>query len=431
MVTIGINPKHLLQIYKTFHWLVQLKEKDFVQVVRVIPRSHLIYLVKTRRADVEGLLMALAEMGNCLDGDMMTWDKYLYCLLRFASLTRVELAQWYFFVASKQVCSRTIHYLTDAQLDDFFEQYRESRVPAFSAREVFFRKLELPRYYAADFVEAMQRFPQLLNPAIHLQRSIRAVLPTTSFWNQFDSELAYNRKLTLEFFMIEKTHVFLRGEPPLRETCDLLLPEALGYDPKKLTAPGQLGAPQQAVMQPGQPQVKPPGPAPPQNLPPPQQPPGPAGGTVAVGGKPARPGQAGYKAPKDDYAAGSGLTQAEKHDFTRPHVAQARDDVRASTIGEALKDTLRPTPDLYGYGLTRLPGSTVPLQAPGQATMGTMAMQGTMAMGTTMPSQVPGAGPPSPTLRAAAPRPKIARTDLPPWLRDIPLAKPGLPPKMR
>merc|ERR1719440_2200294 len=48
MVTIGIKPKHVLQIYKTFHWLGQLKEKDAVQVVREIPRSHLIYLVKTR-----------------------------------------------------------------------------------------------------------------------------------------------------------------------------------------------------------------------------------------------------------------------------------------------------------------------------------------------------------------------------------------------
>ena len=30
--------------------------------------------------------------------------------------------------------------------------------------------------------------------------------------------------------MIRKTHVFLRGEPPLRETCDLLLPTAMGSD---------------------------------------------------------------------------------------------------------------------------------------------------------------------------------------------------------
>merc|ERR1711937_627604 len=76
-----------------------------------------------------------------------------------------------------------------------------------------------------------QRFGVLLNPAVHLQKECRRGIPSTSFWDKYDHETSYNRKLTIEFFMMKKTHVFLRGEPPLRETCDLLLPTALGYDP--------------------------------------------------------------------------------------------------------------------------------------------------------------------------------------------------------
>jgi hypothetical protein len=61
---------------------------------------------------------------------------------------------------------------------------------------------------------------------------MRSGIPQLAFWDSFDHETSYNRKLTMEFFMIRKTHCFLRGgEPPLRETCDLLLPAAMGYDP--------------------------------------------------------------------------------------------------------------------------------------------------------------------------------------------------------
>jgi hypothetical protein len=452
-VSLGVKPRHLLEIYKTFHWLGQLREDTVIQVVREVPREHLIYLVHTRRPEVEGLLTGLMEMGGCLEGEPVPWDKFLYTLLRFCSLTRVELAQWYFFCATRQVNSRTIHYLTDEQLDEFFMQYRETRVPAFSAREVFFRQLELPRYYAADFVEAMQRFPQLLNPAIHLQRSIRAALPSTTFWNAFDQELAYNRKLTLEFFMIEKTHVFLRGEPPLRETCDLLLPIALGMTKPKVggtAVPAQMSMyqdpPQQLPAGPGaQPGMAPQQPhgAQQQGTVPTQKGPGTAGqphGTVAFG--------------KDDYAAPPG--QAPHRDFTKPQVTEVKDDVRPETIGNAMTHSLRPTglPSLRVQEGIRLEQARVRalatkqmaqgmtatgMLAPGQQTMGGTAgsmggtnmsgapssMGGTQMMtGVSLPgtAQIPSPMQ-SPRRGGAGGKPQVPRADLPPWLRDIPLIK--------
>ena len=37
---------------------------------------------------------------------------------------------------------------------------------------------------------------------------------------------------TLEdFFLMETGRIFLRGEPPFRETCDMLCPDALGAVP--------------------------------------------------------------------------------------------------------------------------------------------------------------------------------------------------------
>jgi hypothetical protein len=244
MRTQGFVPKHLHMIYNTFYTIGNTGEGEKLNEMDHVPRNNLSVLIKERKEWVEPLLDCLAQLGGCLPDDpddeeeevMVAWDDFLYMFLRFNSLTREELAQFMFMAIVKILRQErddfgTFHYISDVHLDHFYERYRKCTIPAFSPRDVWFKDLELRRYYASDFVEVTQRFSVLLNPAVHLQRETRRDIPSTSFWDKFDQETSYNRKLTIEFFMMKKTHVFLRGEPPLRETCDLLLPTALGYDP--------------------------------------------------------------------------------------------------------------------------------------------------------------------------------------------------------
>jgi hypothetical protein len=243
MRTQGFLPKHLLQIYNTFYMVGNAGEEKLNEMDHV-PVKNLQCLVRDRKEWVEPLLDCLVQLGGCLPEDpddpeeevMVAWDDFLYMFLRFNSLTREELAQFMFMSIVKILRQErddfgTFHYISDEHLDAFYERYRKCTIPAFAPRDVWFKDLELRRYYASDFVEVTQRFAVLLNPAVHLQRECRRGIPSTGFWDKFDHETSYNRKLTIEFFMMKKTHVFLRGEPPLRETCDLLLPTALGYDP--------------------------------------------------------------------------------------------------------------------------------------------------------------------------------------------------------
>merc|ERR1719201_1677286 len=231
-------------IYNTFYSVGNAGEGEKLNEMGHVPAKNLHVMIGERKEWVQPLLECLAQLGGCLPEDpddpdeevMVSWDNFLYMFLRFNSLTREELSQFMFMSIVKILRQEdenfsTFHYLTDVQLDTFYERYRKCTIPAFSPRDVWFRDLELRRYYASDFVEVTQRFAVLLNPAQHLQREMRRDIPSTGFWDKFDHETSYNRKLTIEFFMMKKTHVFLRGEPPLRETCDLLLPTALGYDP--------------------------------------------------------------------------------------------------------------------------------------------------------------------------------------------------------
>jgi len=68
-----------------------------------------------------------------------------------------------------------------------------------------------------------------LNPIVHLQRSLQEFLPSTSFWDDFSQKVVC-RKVNAEFFSIEKQKCYLWGEPPFSETCEMLAPEALGFE---------------------------------------------------------------------------------------------------------------------------------------------------------------------------------------------------------
>jgi len=80
----------------------------------------------------------------------------------------------------KEVKSWTVHYLTASQLQEFYDYYQECPFQSFNTRELSFAKLPLNRYYMSDFTELAHRFGQIVNPAIHLQRSLQSQLPSST-----------------------------------------------------------------------------------------------------------------------------------------------------------------------------------------------------------------------------------------------------------
>eukprot|EP00397_Hematodinium_sp_SG-2012_P026673 GEMP01027966.1.p1 GENE.GEMP01027966.1~~GEMP01027966.1.p1 ORF type:complete len:473 (+),score=81.14 GEMP01027966.1:37-1455(+) len=230
LISLSMQPKHLHQLYRIFHALKQGASDSTMLESGQIRAESLIEIVPERKVWVEKILVNLCQLGACTD--VLDWDTFLYLMLRFCSLSKVELAQCMFFIIVKEVKSWTVHFLTSVQLQEFYEKYAKCPIASFSTKDISFaRHMPLSRYYISDFVESCHRFSQLLNPAIHLQRAFQAALPSMDFWNNYDRMEVYNRKITLDFFKLRKTHFFLRGIPPFRESCDLLLPDTLGAEP--------------------------------------------------------------------------------------------------------------------------------------------------------------------------------------------------------
>lgn len=231
-----IGPRELLDIYHVFHDLAQQQsdenEGEIIHIAGEVSVDICEKLVKSRRKWVARILRQLLVLGECTS--IVSWDKFLYVFLQFNSLSRVELCQMLFLIIVEEVESETFHYLTADQLQEFYYDWEKCPVRAFSTEYISFEKLPLSRYYMSDFCELVQRFTQLINPTIHLQRSIQELIPSLDFWDYFDRGDIACRKITKDFFRMEKTRIYLRGDPPFRETCDMLLPDALGSKPCNL-----------------------------------------------------------------------------------------------------------------------------------------------------------------------------------------------------
>jgi len=227
LMHLQIMPKHLARLYAVFSNLKQ-EEKDHrtITTASEVATSSLKTLVAHRRKYVETCLERLVEFGGCFD--VVNWDEFLYIFLKFNSLSKVELCQTMFYIIVKDVKSWTIHYLTCTQLSEYYSVYDDCPVASFSTNEINFAALPLQRYYIADFVELCHRYSQLINPLIHLQRSLQSVLPGLSFWNDYDRVESVNRRINLEFFRVKRANIFLRGDPPFKEVSDLLIPDTFG-----------------------------------------------------------------------------------------------------------------------------------------------------------------------------------------------------------
>lgn len=230
VISLGLTEFHVLQMYRTFHRLKQTEVAEVVTSAHSIQGGTLEKLLVERRKWCAPLLRALLQLAYSEEGQV-SWDEYLFILLRFCSLNQVELAQALFLCIHVHLQSIKPTYLTRDQLQSFYAFYAKRSCPrAFNTSFIDFDRLHLSRYYVTDFVELVQRFGQLLNPMRTLQRAMQARLPTSDFWDNYDFYGSFSRKITEEFFALGCARVHLYGDPIYVETCDMMLPDALGFD---------------------------------------------------------------------------------------------------------------------------------------------------------------------------------------------------------
>eukprot|EP00927_Polykrikos_kofoidii_P050376 TRINITY_DN44294_c0_g1_i1.p1 TRINITY_DN44294_c0_g1~~TRINITY_DN44294_c0_g1_i1.p1 ORF type:complete len:539 (+),score=96.63 TRINITY_DN44294_c0_g1_i1:90-1706(+) len=230
LTSMGMTSRHLLKIYHAFHRIRQSEVDDVVITATEVEFESVQQLVQERRRWVSRLLRCLLRLGGCKMNGRVTWDEFLWIFVRFCGLSQTELCQSLFLFILNELESPTLHYLTKEQLEQFFCMYEKCPIHAFNTSFIDFDKLPLTRYYMSDFAELATRFRQLLNPTIHLQLCLQKHLPGSSFWDFADRGALFTRKMTLEFFTMKRVRVFLLGEPPFRETCDMLAPDALGCE---------------------------------------------------------------------------------------------------------------------------------------------------------------------------------------------------------
>lgn len=223
-----IPKRQQLMMYTVFHDLRQSERSEVVKTAVAVKFKSICSIIPARRRWVENLLQALLNLGGCTEEEV-SWDSFLYILLQFCSLSKVELCQALFLIVLKCLDSRIHHYLTMEQLVEFYSFYAKCPVTSFNTRAIDFTRLPLRRYYVQDFCELVQRFTVLLNPVVHLQRSLQESLPSVEFWDNHNRSEVIVRKVTYDFFLMEKSRCFVWGEPPFRESCEMLAPEALGF----------------------------------------------------------------------------------------------------------------------------------------------------------------------------------------------------------
>ncbi|CAE7868736.1 FBXO10 [Symbiodinium necroappetens] len=197
-----ITPRLVMQFFKTFK---RLKRFDSI-TLRVGPdevsTASMTRLVKNHRQWVAKIMILLLDLAGYKD--TVTWDGFLYVTMQFCALSKLELCQVMFYVVCKEMKSWTVHYLTSSQLEEFYDDYYTCPVHAFNTNSINFAKLPLAKFRMQDFIELCYRYSQLINPCMHLQRSLQQSLPSLRFWSNYDKIKVYNRRITIDFFRFQK-----------------------------------------------------------------------------------------------------------------------------------------------------------------------------------------------------------------------------------
>jgi len=219
-----------------FHIYQQLRRKDGSLRTKTklitLRTSSVINIVNDHRIYVLSLLRNIMQMGGCYE--YIDWNHFLYIFIRFCSLTKVELCQLMFLIIIRESRGLDVHYMTATQLDIYYEIFRVGRSPlppgtppppeSMTCNKVHFSNFPLSRYYVTDFVEICFLYNQLINPLLFLQRQFQRIFPSLRFWDNYENKsLIGNRKITIDFFLMKRSRVYIASEDPFKETCDLLL----------------------------------------------------------------------------------------------------------------------------------------------------------------------------------------------------------------
>lgn len=159
-------------------------------------------LVQHEREWCEKILQNLMELGGYVH--IVPWDGFLWVLLQFCTLSRVELCQTLFYIVAKEMKSWTLHLVTGTQLEEFYEDWVDCPIISFDTAPIQFDALPITKYSMVDFIELVSRYQVLLNPVLHLQRSIQQSLPSLRFWSDYDRIQIQNRYIPLDFFRFRK-----------------------------------------------------------------------------------------------------------------------------------------------------------------------------------------------------------------------------------
>jgi len=191
------------RLYKIFQ---EMREHDPITVGTLqneVCTSSLLMLVRNDREHVEKILFGLVELGGYMN--ICPWDGFLYIMLQFCTLSKIELCQVLFFIIAKDTKSWSLHMLTNSQLEEFYDDWSDCPIKSFNTENVRFDTLPITRYSMVDFIDLVTRYGSLINPVMHLQRSIQQSVPSLRFWGDYDRIKIRNRFIPLDFFRFRKS----------------------------------------------------------------------------------------------------------------------------------------------------------------------------------------------------------------------------------
>eukprot|EP00933_Yihiella_yeosuensis_P055679 TRINITY_DN54544_c0_g1_i1.p1 TRINITY_DN54544_c0_g1~~TRINITY_DN54544_c0_g1_i1.p1 ORF type:complete len:459 (+),score=87.20 TRINITY_DN54544_c0_g1_i1:84-1460(+) len=202
MADLKVTPRMINQFHAVFKNLQQYDSLLLKKGSDEVTVESLLRMVKSERIWVAKILILLLDIAGFRD--IISWNGFLYVFLQFCSLSKLELCQVLFFCVTKEVKSWTVNYLTSTQLREFYDDYYGCPIASFNTQTIDFSKLPLAKYRMQDFIELCYRFSQLINPCLHLQRSMQQSMPSLRYWTDYDNVRTLNRKITIDFFRVKK-----------------------------------------------------------------------------------------------------------------------------------------------------------------------------------------------------------------------------------
>jgi hypothetical protein len=203
MEELHMTNRDVNNFYRIFQ---NLREHDPITVSTLpneVCTSSILWLVRNDRDYIVKILYNLVELGGYKN--VVPWDGFLWIMLRFCTLSKLEACQVLFYIIAKEMKSWTLHLLTNSQLEEFFEEWIDSPIASFDCATIRFDALPKTKYSMVDFCELCSRYGSLVNPVLHLQRSIQQSMPSLRFWSDYDRIKVQNRFIPLDFFRYRKS----------------------------------------------------------------------------------------------------------------------------------------------------------------------------------------------------------------------------------